>query len=406
MNKFLKEDNFIYISNFISPERANELALEFKDFNKKHNISGDNQIPESESVYNYIGFLELLCEKTPEVSKFVGETVLPTYSYARTYRRGAELAHHKDRAACEISLTVHLSGDHEWPISIEKPNGDCISLNLKFGDAMLYMGCDAAHWRDKFQGSEYNQVFLHYVKSRGDRNFAFFDRAKTKEESTINNGIIEVTPDHLKNEIVDTELSKKQITEDTQEAVFPTNIEDYVVVFENILSDELCDKIIKEYENSEEFSLAMVGGSIIDQSIRNVNIVHTSFEGVISRNPHVRKNLDNEIFAGANNAIRLYNKKFPMCNIEQDSGYDLLKYEVGQHYIQHVDSFKDHPREISCSFALNDDYEGGEFTLFGRKLKYKLKKGSVLMFPSNFMYPHEIMPVTKGTRWSIITWFI
>ena len=36
----------------------------------------------------------------------------------------------------------------------------------------------------------------------------------------------------------------------------------------------------------------------------------------------------------------------------------------------------------------------------------KLKKGDAIMFPSNFMYPHEIMPVTQGTRYSIITWFI
>ena len=37
---------------------------------------------------------------------------------------------------------------------------------------------------------------------------------------------------------------------------------------------------------------------------------------------------------------------------------------------------------------------------------YKLEKGDALMFPSNFMYPHEVMPVTKGTRYSIITWFV
>jgi predicted 2-oxoglutarate/Fe(II)-dependent dioxygenase YbiX len=92
--------------------------------------------------------------------------------------------------------------------------------------------------------------------------------------------------------------------------------------------------------------------------------------------------------------------------IEQDSGYELLRYKEGQFYIQHTDSFKDCPRAVSCSFALNDDYEGGEFAFFDRELVYNLKKGSCIMFPSNFMYPHEIMPTTSGTRYSIITWFI
>ena len=87
-------------------------------------------------------------------------------------------------------------------------------------------------------------------------------------------------------------------------------------------------------------------------------------------------------------------------------GYILLKYEVNQFYAEHIDFFRDNSRVVSCSFILNDDYEGGEFAFFNRELKYKLKKGSCIMFPSNFMYPHEIMPVTSGTRYSIITWFV
>jgi predicted 2-oxoglutarate/Fe(II)-dependent dioxygenase YbiX len=55
---------------------------------------------------------------------------------------------------------------------------------------------------------------------------------------------------------------------------------------------------------------------------------------------------------------------------------------------------------------LNDNFEGGEFSFFDEDLRYKIPKGAALMFPSNFMYPHQIMPVTKGVRYSIITWFI
>ena len=34
----------------------------------------------------------------------------------------------------------------------------------------------------------------------------------------------------------------------------------------------------------------------------------------------------------------------------------------------------------------------------------KLGKGSIVFFPSNFMYPHGIQPITKGTRYSIVSW--
>jgi hypothetical protein len=34
--------------------------------------------------------------------------MLPTYSYARIYANGDELKKHRDRPACEVSVTLHL----------------------------------------------------------------------------------------------------------------------------------------------------------------------------------------------------------------------------------------------------------------------------------------------------------
>ena len=57
---------------------------------------------------------------------------------------------------------------------------------------------------------------------------------------------------------------------------------------------------------------------------------------------------------------------------------------------------------------LNDDYEGGDLIFTGQKneeiKRLKLGKRSVVFFPSNFMYPHRIEPITKGTRYSIVAW--
>ena len=52
--------------------------------------------------------------------------------------------------------------------------------------------------------------------------------------------------------------------------------------------------------------------------------------------------------------------------------------------------------------VLNNDYEGGEFVLIDEKID--LSKGDIIIFPSNFMYPHKVEPVTKGTRYSYISW--
>jgi predicted 2-oxoglutarate/Fe(II)-dependent dioxygenase YbiX len=135
--------------------------------------------------------------------------------------------------------------------------------------------------------------------------------------------------------------------------------------------------------------------------------IHTLCEQYIdNKKPEFKSPLDQELFNCASKAITEYRNVFKHCTIELDSGYDLLKYDVGCFYKTHTDSFKDRPRAVSCSFALNNGYEGGDFAFFDRGLTYTLEKGSCLMFPSNFMYPHEITPVTSGTRYSIVTWFV
>ena len=58
---------------------------------------------------------------------------------------------------------------------------------------------------------------------------------------------------------------------------------------------------------------------------------------------------------------------------------------------------------LSCLGVLNDDYEGGEFIMFENQ-KIEMKQGDLIIFPSNFLYPHRVEPVKKGTRYSYISW--
>jgi predicted 2-oxoglutarate/Fe(II)-dependent dioxygenase YbiX len=183
------------------------------------------------------------------------------------------------------------------------------------------------------------------------------------------------------------------------------DIKDYIVEFKNVVPPELCDRILKEYTSSSDWLPAEIKNGVY-ADIRNASTILISDNLIISKNEQERRELDNLLFECAGKAIRAYNEKFLHAAIQEDSGYQLLKYEVGQFYTTHTDSFKQAPRAISCSFALNEDYEGGIFSLLDGLVEIKAEKGSALMFPSNFMYPHEIKPVTSGTRYAIITWFV
>lgn len=111
---------------------------------------------------------------------------------------------------------------------------------------------------------------------------------------------------------------------------------------------------------------------------------------------------DETLLSAAQKALRIYQKQHPRVYTKSDSGFDILRYEKGQFIGDHVDD--NVPRVLSMSIALNDDYTGGEFKFWDKVIR--LPVGGAIMFPSNFMYPHEILPVVSGTRYSMITWFI
>lgn len=89
-----------------------------------------------------------------------------------------------------------------------------------------------------------------------------------------------------------------------------------------------------------------------------------------------------------------------------------LRYDINEHYDCHNDSEsfvngrlqRVVERDISILLYLNDDYEGGsiEFTQLG--LTIKPKTGMMLAFPSYIEFEHKVHPVTKGVRYTIVSW--
>jgi predicted 2-oxoglutarate/Fe(II)-dependent dioxygenase YbiX len=413
MNKKLIQNNYIIVPNFITPSRANNLKNEFMEYCEKNEIGGDEKVPNSSSVLDYISFLELLCEKTPEISEILGETVLPTYTYSRIYKTNSKLNMHTDRDSCEISLSLHLGGDNSWPFWVKTPQGENHSVELNPGDAILYLGMQAPHWRNEYQGNYYTQVFFHYVRSRGEYFSSFFDikrrclkidlEEKEIKELSILNKSVESDQDNKieeTNQIEEDNYLKNRIRSNFK-------LEDFIHVFDDGLPEEVCDLILEEYGKTNEWKNALTAAEKgVDKETRNCKTIYISDKSIIEKNFNRRVHIDNLIFESMGNIINKYAKIFPTFQINIDTGYELLKYEEGEFYVQHTDSYEKQQRSLSCSIQLNDDYDGGEFAFFDREIMIRSKKGSVIVFPSNFMYPHEIMPVIKGTRYSIITWFV
>jgi len=151
----------------------------------------DGQIPHTYSCYADIVMETLMLKCQPIMEKITGLKLQPAYTYARIYKKGDVLKRHKDRFSCEISTTMHLGGD-EWSIYLDPTNTETydpslpykiignkgVRIDLKPGDMLVYRGSDLEHWRVKFKGKDYAQVFLHYnnVKTPGSKQNLFDKR--------------------------------------------------------------------------------------------------------------------------------------------------------------------------------------------------------------------------------------
>jgi predicted 2-oxoglutarate/Fe(II)-dependent dioxygenase YbiX len=175
---------------------------------------------------------------------------------------------------------------------------------------------------------------------------------------------------------------------------------DYIKVFPNVLDKRVCEDILnnKEYKYMSTQIMGPEGQYLPDTTVRNCKGTRLFEED------------DNIIYQAVGTTLDKYIEELqPMHPTRilpaelEDSGYDLLKYEKGGFYLKHTDESKIYTRRASISFLLNEEYEGGELQFFG-DYKVQGETGSAIIFPSNFCYPHEVLPIKSGTRYSIITW--
>jgi len=104
------------------------------------------------------------------------------------------------------------------------------------------------------------------------------------------------------------------------------------------------------------------------------------------------------------------NERFFQFDLHRIQNLQYTVYEVGQKYGKHIDmlyrSSSQDVRKLSFSVQLSDpaDYEGGDLLLHHGDEPYVCTKeqGSISLFPGYIL--HEVTPVTKGTRRSLVGW--
>jgi hypothetical protein len=138
---------------------------------------GDGHVQDAFASYGDVLMEVLLQRVQPYVEEVTATSLLPTYSYVRLFRHGAELTRHQDRAACEFTMTVTLGAERRepWPIFVALPQG-VKRIVAQPGDGVIYPGADVDHWREPFEGEWQAQLTAHYVDRDGPHASLAFDK--------------------------------------------------------------------------------------------------------------------------------------------------------------------------------------------------------------------------------------
>ena len=174
--------------------------------------------------------------------------------------------------------------------------------------------------------------------------------------------------------------------------------------YKNIVSDSLCDSITAADFNYTESTYSTHKGLSPDKKRVEMDEIW------------IRKGLPfyDQLKDCVSNVAELYAKEVKKAKrdfvVQKTTDFRLNKYEKGGYMSLHCDNIHhSHGQQYGYPQAtvllfLNDDFEGGDFIV--SELQLQIKKGDAIIFPSNFMFPHEVKEVTKGTRWSIVSWLM
>lgn len=83
---------------------------------------------------------------------------------------------------------------------------------------------------------------------------------------------------------------------------------------------------------------------------------------------------------------------------------NILKYEKSGFLPEHSDHGIS-SRTLSVVMYLNDNYVGGEISFPQVGVTIKPEAGSIVFFPSNFVFTHQINEITEGVRYALPNWY-
>ena len=193
-------------------------------------------------------------------------------------------------------------------------------------------------------------------------------------------------------------------------------VSDYIRIYKNVLDKPTFNKIKKYAKDKPSF--AKISKSTVykvdrsaDNKIDDSRTSNSEFMNSFETDSMTNVRITNRIISYFNlYASKYINAVLPIDHVHlKINQIDLLRYDKGSYFERHLDHGHASNRALSFVYLVNKDYKGGELEFFLPNnsksfLKINDTENTLIIFPSNFMYPHFINPVTEGERYSIVAW--
>jgi hypothetical protein len=158
------------VARFFTPSEFDRLRRHLTRKTRRRlfrSMQGDSQVGGAPCEYGDPLAEQFLQVKTSYLSEQLNLDLVPTYSYLRVYRPGDRLPAHRDRPACEITVSASLSLDSHWPLRM-LINGEIVEHCPPPQNAVAFKGHELLHWREALSGDKpVAQILFHYVQRHG-----------------------------------------------------------------------------------------------------------------------------------------------------------------------------------------------------------------------------------------------
>ena len=189
------------------------------------------------------------------------------------------------------------------------------------------------------------------------------------------------------------------------------NIDNFIGVYDNYITEDECNKAIQIYENQNKF---------------NNTINRIGFEKA-----SILQKQDQQFFAGENNLDvwwetlkpMMFNFDIALKHYVENTGaanaygvpfnFTSLKIQKtlpteGYHvwHIEHGKGFDNEARAFVFSIYLNEVEDGGETEFLHFSKRVKPKTGRIVIWPAAFPYVHRGNPPLSGEKYILTSWMM